>query len=206
MADLRITGLTTTATAPAADDFIELDGATNGSRRMSAKAGESLPNARSLGGIYLDGQSSMAGIADSAVLATYKDPFGAWLCCALDSLAADRVLIDKVASNLGFRLSWIQSTGKLRLQLGNGTSLTTYSYDSTAAVATISDLARDTHVAFFTDRSSLYFFVNGVQLGTTVDVSGSGHDFVDVAVLNHPVPDVKVILDDGVDVTVNHIG
>jgi len=40
----------------------------------------------------------------------------------------------------------------------------------------------------------------------SVDVSGSGHDFVDVAVLNHPVPDVKVILDDGVDVTVNHIG
>jgi hypothetical protein len=39
-----------------------------------------------------------------------------------------------------------------------------------------------------------------------VDTSGSGHDFVDVAVLNHPVPDVKVILDDGVDVTVNHIG
>jgi VCBS repeat-containing protein len=38
-----------------------------------------------------------------------------------------------------------------------------------------------------------------------VDTSGSGHDFVDVAVLNHPVPDVKVILDDGVDVTISHI-
>lgn len=34
MADIRIKDLTTTATTPAADDYVELDGATNGSRKL----------------------------------------------------------------------------------------------------------------------------------------------------------------------------
>jgi len=36
--------------------------------------------------------------------------------------------------------------------------------------------------------------------------AGGAPEFIDVAVLNHPVPDVKVVLDDGVDVTINHLG
>jgi hypothetical protein len=39
-----------------------------------------------------------------------------------------------------------------------------------------------------------------------VDGAANGADFVDVAMLNMPVPDVKIILDDGVDVTINHLG
>jgi hypothetical protein len=38
-----------------------------------------------------------------------------------------------------------------------------------------------------------------------VDADGTGQHFVDVAIINQPVLDVKVILDDGVDATVNHI-
>ena len=38
-----------------------------------------------------------------------------------------------------------------------------------------------------------------------VDTNGTGQHFVDVAIINQPVADVRVILDDGVDATVNHI-
>jgi len=44
------------------------------------------------------------------------------------------------------------------------------------------------------------------DLAVDVDGAGTAHDFIDVSILNQPVVDVKVILDDGVDVTVNHIG
>mgnify|MGYP001547690476 FL=1 len=39
----------------------------------------------------------------------------------------------------------------------------------------------------------------------SVDTGGTGHNFVDVAVIDQPTPDVKIILDDGVDVTVTHL-
>jgi hypothetical protein len=44
------------------------------------------------------------------------------------------------------------------------------------------------------------------HLSVDTDGAANGSNFVDVAILNTPVADVKVILDDGVDVTINHIG
>jgi hypothetical protein len=44
------------------------------------------------------------------------------------------------------------------------------------------------------------------HLSVDADGSANGSSFVDVAILNTPVADVKIILDDGVDVTINHLG
>ena len=44
------------------------------------------------------------------------------------------------------------------------------------------------------------------HLSIDTDGAANGANFVDVAILNTPVADVKIILDDGVDVTINHIG
>ena len=48
-------------------------------------------------------------------------------------------------------------------------------------------------------------YENGT-LKVDVDGAGAAHAFVDVAVINQPTTDIKVILDDGVDVSINHLG
>jgi hypothetical protein len=56
------------------------------------------------------------------------------------------------------------------------------------------------------DNAGEYVRLEGNTLQVDVDGAGTGHEFIDVSVLNQPVVDVKVILDDGVDATINHIG
>jgi hypothetical protein len=56
------------------------------------------------------------------------------------------------------------------------------------------------------DNAGDYVRLEGNTLQVDVDGAGAAHEFIDVSVLNQPVADVKIILDDGVDATVNHIG
>jgi hypothetical protein len=50
-----------------------------------------------------------------------------------------------------------------------------------------------------------YAKVEGETLKVDVDGAGTAHDFVDAVHLNQPAADVRVILDDGVDVSINHV-
>ncbi len=56
------------------------------------------------------------------------------------------------------------------------------------------------------ENAANYVQYQGNALQVDVDGAANGHHFVDVALLDHPVADVKIIFDDGIDVTVNHIG
>jgi hypothetical protein len=56
------------------------------------------------------------------------------------------------------------------------------------------------------DNAADYVRYEGNALQVDVDGAAGGHDFVDVSILNQPVADVKIVLDDGVDVTINHVG
>jgi hypothetical protein len=58
------------------------------------------------------------------------------------------------------------------------------------------------------DNAADYVKYDSTTGTVSVDTDGAagGHNFVDVAVIDQPTPDVKIILDDGVDVTVNHLG
>ena len=55
------------------------------------------------------------------------------------------------------------------------------------------------------DNAGEFVKYQGNTLQVDVDGAGTAHDFVDVAVLNQPTADVRIVLDDGVDVTVNHL-
>jgi Ca2+-binding RTX toxin-like protein len=50
-----------------------------------------------------------------------------------------------------------------------------------------------------------YVRYQGNTLQVDVDGAAGAHDFVNVALIDQPVPDVKIILDDGVDVTISHL-
>jgi hypothetical protein len=56
------------------------------------------------------------------------------------------------------------------------------------------------------DNAADYVRYEGDTLQVDVNGAAGGHEFVDVSILNQPVADVKIVLDDGVDVTINHIG
>ena len=67
MADIRINSLTTTASSTASDDFIGIDGATNGTRKLNAFSPSFGGNATVAGTLTVNSTSSFAGTATIAV-------------------------------------------------------------------------------------------------------------------------------------------
>jgi hypothetical protein len=67
-------------------------------------------------------------------------------------------------------------------------------------------LGKDSGVTQNNIADHVHYDNNTGVLSVAETGSGGAQEFIDVAILNHPVPDVKVVLDDGVDVTVSHIG
>lgn len=176
MADVRINAAATASTLLAPDDFIESDGTVNGTRKLAAGSLHALRNAlANAPGIYADGTSAPLSLPASSAWAPGTDELSLYLKLALDDYTptATKVLIDWVAANLGGRLSLL-TTGYLRLQIGNGSNLTTYSYDSTAK---LSDMVPDgfpCHVAAVCSRAgNVTFKVNGVTLGAAVSIAAA---------------------------------
>lgn len=124
-------------------------------------------------GVFCNGTTAPISIPNSYVWAVGTDDFSLYWKGALDDFtpAANKVLIDWVAANLGVRLTLL-TTGVLRLQFGNGADLTTYQYDSTANLSGWDGLP--VHIAVTCDRDgNVVFYVNGVQLGNAVSIAGS---------------------------------
>jgi hypothetical protein len=78
MADIRIKDLTTTASTTAADDFFAADGATNGTRKLSAYSPSFGGNATVGGTLTVSGTSSLLTVANStgsALLAAFSSAY-----------------------------------------------------------------------------------------------------------------------------------
>jgi hypothetical protein len=140
----------------------------------AAAAGYSLGRTQ-LPGLICTAHALAVSIPDNAALAYGLDDFGGtiWATLADWTPTANVVLVDKVASNLGHRVTLL-TTGVLRLQIGNGANLTTYSFDSTAAVSTLVSDGCPAQIGYDLDRDgNILFTVNGVQLGNTVSISAA---------------------------------
>jgi hypothetical protein len=126
------------------------------------------------GALVLDGTASNAVTAiNNAALATGLDGFSHYYVGKRATYvpAAEISLVEKAASNLGWRFR-LTTGGFLRLQIGNGTNYTTFSYTSTVPISTGAN--RPAHLAFSATRAgSVIFYQDGVQLGAAVTISGS---------------------------------
>lgn len=80
-------------------------------------------------------------------------------------------LLDKSDSNLGVKLT-LETDGSLKLAMGNGTNFTTLTYSSTALIT--NNDAQTVQITINCERAdSVYFYVNGSQLGAGVDCTDS---------------------------------
>jgi hypothetical protein len=68
MADIRINSLPTTASASSSDDFLALDGATNGTRKLNAYSPTFGGNVTASGNLTVSGVTTSAGISNSGAL------------------------------------------------------------------------------------------------------------------------------------------
>ena len=124
-----------------------------------------------IGGYLMDGVNDYITVPDDANLDFGLSDFSIELFVRLADYtpAAELVLLEKHASNLGYKLL-LTTAGKLKLQFGNGTNFTTFSYESDATGATDDSWA---HFLITADRDgNALYYVNGV-LNATVDISGS---------------------------------
>ena len=80
-----------------------------------------------------------------------------------------------------------------------------YDFEQGDSVDLSALLGKETGVTKENAADFVHYDDNTGVLSVNVDASTGGHEFIDVAILNQHVPDVKIVLDDGVDVTVNHI-
>lgn len=80
-------------------------------------------------------------------------------------------LLDKSDSNLGVKLT-LETNGSLKLAMGNGTNFTTLTYASTALIT--NNDAQTVQITINCERAdSVYFYVNGSQLGAGVGCTDS---------------------------------
>lgn len=124
-----------------------------------------------VGGYLFDGTNDYVIVTDNANLDFGTKDFSLSMLILLSDYtpSAEKILLEKHASNLGYKLL-LTTDGKLKLQFGNGSDFTTYSYTTDALSLTDGTLY---HIAISATRSSnALFYVNGV-LRKTVDISGS---------------------------------
>lgn len=139
----------------------------NGISSLAIKTG----NGGDIGGYLMDGVNDYITVPDDANLDFGLSDFSLELFVRLADYtpSAELILLEKHASNLGYKLL-LTTAGKLKLQFGNGTNFTTFSYESDA-VGTTDDSWAHFLVTADRDGNALYY-VNGI-LNKTVDISGS---------------------------------
>jgi len=113
-----------------------------------------------------NGVDNYVSVADNANLNFGTGDFSLGWCGALTDYtpSAEKILIDKSASNLGYRLS-ITTTGVIKLSIGNGTNFTTYSYSS-PSVINLPDNARAYLLVSIDRDGNCVFYCNNVSLGS----------------------------------------
>lgn len=132
-------------------------------------------SAHGLPGLVANASNVAFFVPDSPIYAFGTNDLGFTLRLTLSSYqpSANTVLLDKVSSNLGLRITLL-TTGILRTQFGNGTDLTTFQYDLNVGLHTVASGGQPVWIDFdFSRAASLTVLVNGVQLGSAINISGS---------------------------------
>lgn len=148
---------------------------TSGSWTQQPAAYLATPSSLGLPGLNFTGQATPISIPNSTVYAFGTDDLGFTLRLTLADYtpAANIILLDKVAANIGIRITLL-TTGILRVQIGNGTNLTTYQYDSTVGVQTIVSDGQPAWIDLDLGRAgNATFSVNGLTLGSSVSISAA---------------------------------
>jgi hypothetical protein len=170
MADIRIKDLATTATTTVSDDYLAIDGATNGTRKMSAyspvfsggvaDAGGTIAAQRNAlapaQGLYFDGTGSQA-VVSKAVPAIFT------IAATVNptTLGSSGRVIAGSGSSFEFGVS---AAGLPYIYDG-----ITVRYGTTAIVAGVA-----THIAYTRTGTTGVFYVNGVTAGTVTDSNTYG--------------------------------
>lgn len=172
MADTRIIDLKTTATSFATDDYLGIDGATNGSRRiLGTNIAEKAKFAEPADVYILDGTNDYLQVSDSDNLDFGTNDFSISMLVKLSDYtpSSTKLLLEKHASNLGWKL-FLTTSGAINFQIGNGSDFTTYSYTTSALGLTDNKWY---HLVFTIDRDGLLsVYVNGL-LSQSVSISGA---------------------------------
>lgn len=115
-------------------------------------------------------------VIDNSSYAFGIDDIGITLRVTLPSYtpASNTVLFSKTTGeNTGIRITLL-STGVLRAQLGNGSNLTTYQYDTTTTISTIVANGQTAWIDIELVRNgNMTVVVNGISLGSAVNISAS---------------------------------
>ena len=172
MADIRINALATTATTPASDDYLALDGSANGTRKILATniannvtdviLGSSGPSVKSTlsaraprQGLVFDGTAG-ATVASVAAFSTSDFTVSAWIN---PTIGAAALAIVGSQTN-GFVFS-VLTDGTLRTAKENVVNNTA----STGAVSS----GKNALVTYTRSGTTGTYYINGVSAGTTTD-------------------------------------
>jgi hypothetical protein len=90
MADIRIKDLTTTASTTAADDFFAADGATNGTRKLSAYSPTFGGNATVGGTLTVNGTTASVGAGTGSIISKLNGAAGSYKLSIYQSAGVDR--------------------------------------------------------------------------------------------------------------------
>jgi hypothetical protein len=90
MADIRIKDLTTTASSTASDDFIAVDGTTNGTRKLNAFSPTFGGNATVTGTLTVNGTSATVGSGTGSIVSKLNGAAGSYKLSIYQSAGVDR--------------------------------------------------------------------------------------------------------------------
>jgi len=192
MADIRINALPTTATDFASDDYIAIDGTTNGTRKLNAKTanltfgdvtfGSSGPSAKSSiaaraarQGLVFDGTAVSSTISVAALGSTGFSA-SVWVNISNPS-GAIAELISGGGNN--FSLGVVQSTGVLQVAKTNVAVVGS----STSAIT----FGKATLVSYVRSGTTGTFYINGVAGGTITDSQNYSGTISTIGSANFPV-------------------
>lgn len=170
MADIRIKDLTTTASSTASDDFIAVDGTTNGTRKLNAFSPTFGGNATVTGTLTANGtitaNSTASGIlVNGAGITMDTDPVGASASLRFVDGATPRFWIYKLSgdSNLYFR---DMTNSRMQLQMLPGAT-------SSNAISTFNSILNVTSTTASTTTSTGALVVSG-GLGVAGAINAGG--------------------------------
>ena len=90
MADIRIKDLTTTASSTASDDFIAVDGTTNGTRKLNAFSPTFGGNATVTGTLTVNGTTASVGAGTGSIISKLNGAAGSYKLSIYQSAGVDR--------------------------------------------------------------------------------------------------------------------
>lgn len=168
-----------TATAPASDDFLILDGATNSTRKLSALHLANTRNALApRGGVAFDGTSGTKAKCSLTGQLIGADNFSVTLAFKVPTVnPASNAVLCEISSAIGAGdqansvLAYIETSGRLRFLMYGDTTVANYR-DTPSLNITSSHAGKVAHLVFGRNAAGLFCFINGVAQTFGTDATG----------------------------------